>query len=362
MYLKNLTITNFKNLKELKLDFSPKINCISGNNGSGKTNLLDSVYYLSVTKSYFVGHDHSVINHNCDFTTLNGEYIREDFSEEHVSVSIARSGEKQIKRNSKLYQRLSDHLGLIPVVMVSPSDNALINDSGEERRRFLNSILSQVDREYLRKLQNYNQLLAQRNKLLKYPDVQKDLLLIVSEQMGTVAKYIYTKRLEFCKELLPVASDYYKKLSGGKESISVEYKSDLKEASLLDVFEENYEKDRLMKYTTAGIQRDDVLFTMEGYLIRRFGSQGQQKTFLLALKLAQFEIMAQIYGKPPILLLDDVFDKLDMQRVEYLLNLVASESFGQIFITDSNKVRIHSILEKVDGESRSFEIENGILL
>ena len=283
-------------------------------------------------------------------------------TEEHININISRTGEKHIKRNSKPYQRLSDHLGLIPVVMVSPSDNALINDSGDERRRFLNSILSQVDREYLRKLQNYNQLLAQRNKLLKLSEVQKDLLTTLSEQMSAVADYIYMKRCEFCRDLLPVASKFYKKLSGGRESIFVEYKSDLAGGSLVDILEENYDRDRIMKYTTVGIQRDDVLFTMEGYLIRKFGSQGQQKTFLLALKLAQFEIMAKIYGKPPLLLLDDVFDKLDMQRVELLLNLVASESFGQIFITDSNKVRIHSILEKVSGENSSIEIENGVLV
>lgn len=362
MYLKNLTISNFKNLKELRLDFSPKINCISGNNGSGKTNLLDAVYYLSVTKSYFAGNDHSVINHESDFAALNGIYSREDNSEEHISANLTRSGEKNIKRNSKLYQRFSDHLGLIPVVMVSPSDNALINDSGEERRRFLNSILSQVDKDYLRKLQNYNQLLFQRNKLLKLSNVQRDLLMTISEQMSEFAGYIHYKRGEFCRDLLPVASEYYTKLSGGKESIAVEYKSDLENGSLLDILEECYERDKMLKYTSAGIQRDDILFTMEGYLIRKFGSQGQQKTFLLALKLAQFEIMAKIYSKPPILLLDDVFDKLDMQRVEFLLNLVASDAFGQIFITDSNKVRIHSILKLVGGKNSSFEIENGNLL
>lgn len=359
MYLKRLSASNFKNLKEIRLEFSPKINCISGRNGSGKTNLLDAVYYLSVTKSFFSSGDSAVISHNRDESALHGEYLREDGTGENISVGISRNGEKSIKRNAKSYQRLSDHVGLIPVVMVSPSDSALINDSGEERRRFLNSILSQVDKEYLRRLQKYNHLLSARNRLLKSSDISFDVIEAVSLQMSDLAKYINIRRAEFCSSLEPVSARYYEKISGGREEISIKYRSDLSERDLLSLFEENFERDRMLHYTTCGIQRDDMLFELEGWPIRKFGSQGQQKSFLLALKMAQFEIMQKIYGKAPLLLLDDVFDKLDMQRVQYLLHLVAQDGFGQIFITDSNKVRLDSLLNEVGGESISIEIDGG---
>lgn len=359
MYLKKIIVSNFKNLGALRLDFSPKINCITGINGSGKTSLLDAVYYLSVTKSYFSGHDHAVINHDQQSASIIGDYINEDSTHENISLMVSRNGDKQLRRNSKLYTRMSDHLGLIPVVMVSPSDSSLINESGEERRRFLNSILSQVDSEYLRKMQRYNQLLAARNKILKEGSPSFDLLDMLSAQMSDAATYVHSKRGEFCRELQPVASDYYAKLSGGRENIMLTYKSEIDSAPLYEILKGSIEKDHVMKYTTSGIQRDDVLFDMNGYSIRKFGSQGQQKSFLLALKLAQFEIMNKIYGRPPILLLDDVFDKLDMQRVQFLLELVAQERFGQIFITDSNKVRVSALLEEVDGESLSFELEGG---
>ncbi len=359
MYLKKLSATNFKNIKELRLEFSPKINCITGNNGSGKTNMLDAVYYLSVTKSYFAGHDSAVINHEEQAGSLIGEYVRDDSSMEEIALSMNRSGEKHLKRNGKAYNRMSDHIGLVPVVMVSPADSALINESGEERRRFLNTILSQTDREYLRRMQRYNNLLAARNKVLKNGEPAADLLETLGWQMSDAASYIYSKRSEFCKELEPVAAGYYRRISGGKESVGISYRSDLDSASLTDLLEESLDRDRMLRYTSTGIQRDDIVINMEGFSMRRFGSQGQQKSFLLALKLAQFEIMAGKYGRAPLLLLDDIFDKLDMQRVQFLLDLVAGDSFGQIFVTDSNKVRVSHLLEEVKGDNLSFEIESG---
>lgn len=362
MYLKKISITNFKNISEVQINFSSKINCITGINGAGKTNLLDAVYYLSMTKSFFSGLDQYTMKYDSEITTLHGEYLREDGTEEKISLSLDMEGEKHIKRNSKSYTRLSDHVGLIPIVMVSPADTSLINEGGDERRKFLNAILSQLDREYLRKLQNYNQLLIQRNKLLKGPNISGELLSTFSEQLSFNASYIYKSRRELCDKLLPLVSEFYNLLSGGSETIGIEYKSDLQGASLLDLLDQNNERDRLFKFTTVGIQRDDLVFMMNGYPIRKCGSQGQQKSFLISLKLAQFSIMKDIHSVPPILLLDDVFDKLDMLRVEYLLRLVASDFFGQIFISDSNKVRISSILDSIDRDSISLEIVNGHII
>ncbi len=359
MYLNTISLLDFKNIREAKLLFSPKLNCITGLNGSGKTNLLDAIYYLSMTKSYFTSTDIHSISYDCEKCRISGDYIREDEAIDNICIVLSREGEKSVKRNSKTYGRLSEHIGLIPIVMVSPYDNCLINESGEERRRFINSILSQIDNEYLLKLQNYNHLLVQRNKLLKSQPINDDLLFAYSAKMSVNAAYIHNSRAEFTKMLVPLADKYYKLISGGKEDISIIYKSDLDDSAPEMVFEKSLERDKILKYTTAGIQRDDLHFYMDGHLYKIFGSQGQQKSFLISLKLAQFEIMRDIYRKTPLLLLDDVFDKLDMERVEALLNLVSSNMFGQIFITDSNKVRVETILKKINGSSSSFEIFSG---
>ncbi|HCT93849.1 MAG: hypothetical protein A2X19_05360 [Bacteroidetes bacterium GWE2_39_28] len=362
MYLKKLIISNFKNITEAEAEFSSKLNCITGNNGSGKTNLLDSVYYLSMTKSYFSNLDQQNISYEQDYTVLRGDYSKDDSSIESISVSLGRGGEKNIKRNSKSYQKLSEHIGLIPIVMVSPYDTCLINESGEERRKFINSIISQTDKEYLRRVQNYNHLLQQRNRYLKENNISNDLLDTFTDRLSHNAAYIFEKRAEFTQKLLPVTKKYYNLLSEGKETIDIIYKSDLESGSLGDLLKKCESRDKMFKYTTAGIQRDDLLFLMNNHPFRISGSQGQQKTFLISLKLAQFEIIRQMHQKAPIMLLDDVFDKLDMLRVESLLNMVSSDFFGQIFITDSNKVRVGGILDKINGNSKSFEIVSGRLL
>ncbi len=361
MYLKKITISGFKNISGTDIQFSPKLNCITGMNGSGKTNLLDAVYYLSMTKSYFSGLDMHTIAYDMDLCRVAGEYNREDETSDLISFTIEREGTKQFKRNSKSYSRLSDHIGMIPIVMVSPYDNCLINESGEERRKFINSILSQIDSEYLRRVQNYNQLLAQRNKLLKSDNYSQDLLDTFSERLSWNAGYIFEKRDEFVTKLFPIVNRYYNMLSGGKEDITIEYKSDLKTDNLENLLKKNRDRDRLLKYTTVGIQRDDLVFNMNDHLFRICGSQGQQKSFLISLKLAQFEIMRDMHKRVPLLLLDDVFDKLDMSRVESLLNMVSSNFFGQIFITDSNKVRVQEMLAKINGSSFLFEIDSGII-
>ncbi len=362
MYLKKVSISNFKNIREAHLEFSRKINCISGNNGEGKTNLLDAIYYLSMTKSYFNSSDSYTFTFGENFSAINGSYVREDLTEDKISVGIKNGGEKVVKKNDKTYPRISDHIGTVPVVMVSPADTSLVNGSGDERRKFINSILSQVDKEYLRRVMRYNQMLLQRNKLLKMPGIQSELLETIDERMSPDAHYIYVKRLELCNRLQELAKEFYSRLSGDKEQISLKYVTDLSDSedSLSSLFVKNFEKDSILKYTSAGIHRDDVDFNLNEHPLKRCGSQGQQKSFLIALKLAQFTLMKQMHGFPPILLLDDVFDKLDMQRVEYLLGLVASDDFGQIFITDSNKVRMSKIAQSVTKELHSFEVSGGV--
>lgn len=360
MYLNRILISNFKNIREADLLFSKKINCISGNNGEGKTNLLDAIFYLSATKSFFHNSDTYTFTFGESAAAIHGGYVSEMGIEEKISIGIRSGGEKIVKRNDKPYERLSEHIGLIPIVMVSPADTCLIHDGGEERRRFMNLILSQVDREYLKRIQQYNQLLMQRNKLLKMPAVLYDLLETINLQMEGHATYIYSKRKRLCEDLSGKVQEFYRSLSGSKEEISLHYVSDLDKGGLLSVFESALERDVFLKYTSAGIHRDDMVFKMSGYPIKKCGSQGQQKSFLISLKLAQFVIMKELHGVSPILLLDDVFDKLDMQRVEYLLNLVASDDFGQIFISDSNKVRMASIVERITRERKSFEVKGGV--
>ena len=380
MYLKRVIISNFKNIRTADLAFSPKINCISGNNGEGKTNLLDAIYYLSMTKSYFYSSDSYTFTFGETAAAINGSYVREDKTEDKISISIKSGGEKSVKKNDKSYARVSEHIGAIPIVMVSPSDTSLINGSGDERRKFINAILSQVDKEYLRRVMRYNQLIAQRNKLLKMEHISYELLETISERMAPDALYIYNKRLDLCKRLQVLIKEYYSKLSGAKEEISLKYISDLEEfiisfptdlqdsnqeavasneEALLKLFDKTKGRDAVLHYTSAGVQRDDVEFLLGSHPIKRCGSQGQQKSFLIALKLAQFTLMKELHGCTPILLLDDVFDKLDMQRVEYLLGLVASEDFGQIFITDSNKVRMAKIASSITDNVASFEVVCG---
>lgn len=359
MYLSKITVQDFKNIGEAQLDFSPKINCITGNNGAGKTNMLDAVYYLSMTKSFFSSSDQFVYRHDTSGAVVSGLYQMDDGTSERVAVSIRKGGAKSLQRNGKQYERFSDHIGLFPIVMVSPMDSSLINDSGEERRKYMNFILSQTDREYLRHIQQYSRLLLRRNKILKELEVQDVLLETVSEQMEPHARYVYEARRNLCEKILPIMQDYYAKLSGGAEEVSMEYSSDLADENLLTLFDKDSQRDRLLRFTSSGVQRDDVNFSLCGYPLRKCGSQGQQKSFLLAMKLAQFSFMRDLYSLNPILLLDDVFDKLDMERVQHLLSLVARNDFGQIFITDSNKVRIDRIVDAFRADCANFSVEAG---
>ena len=357
--LEKIIISDFRNIRLQELEFSPNINCISGNNGEGKTNLLDAVYYLSMTKSAFSSSDRFSFRHGTDEFSVSGTYRMENGLSSRFSLRLTAKGEKKIRRDDKPYNKVSEHVGVLPVVMVSPADISMISESGDERRRFVNAVLSQMDREYMTALQQYNRLLLQRNRMLKEQNPEKALLEVFDIRMAALAEPVYQARKRFVEELKPLVSEYYRAVSGGTEEIGVEYESDLDKASLDMLLESSFEKDRIFRYTTVGVQRDDFLFTMNGHPIRRCGSQGQQKSFLVSLKFAQYEIMKRNYGFAPILLLDDVFDKLDMTRISNLLQMVSGNDFGQIFITDSNKVRMAGIVDGLTQDRAYFETSSG---
>ena len=357
--LEKIVISDFRNIQIQELDFSPNVNCISGNNGEGKTNLLDAIYYLSMTKSAFSTSDRFNFRHGTDEFAIAGTYRMENGLSSKFALKMNSKGEKKVKRDDKQYGRVSEHVGVLPVVMVSPSDVSLVSDSGEERRRFVNAVLSQMDREYMSALQQYNRLLLQRNRMLKEMDPDRSLMEVIDMRMSALALPVYEARKRLVEDLNPIVAEYYKALSGGSETVGIVYESELSKAPLDELLAASFEKDRILKYTSAGLQRDDFAFSMNGYPIRRHGSQGQQKSFLVSLKFAQYDIMKKNYGFAPMLLLDDVFDKLDMGRISNLLQMVASNDFGQIFITDSNKVRMSSIVDGLTKDRVYYDTSAG---
>lgn len=357
--LKKLVVQDFRNIRLAELEFSPNINCISGGNGEGKTNLLDTIHYLSMTKSAFSSSDRYNFRYGTDSFSLSGNYLMDNGLMSKFMMQVMSSGEKKMKRDDKQYGRISEHIGVLPVVMVAPSDSSMINDSGEERRRFINAVLSQMYTEYLVDVQQYNRLLAQRNRLLKDRFASIELISVYDDRMSVTADRIYRARKAFVEALNPIVRDYYNSLSGAQEDVSITYVSDLDNGSLAGSLSVCFDKDLACKYTTVGIQRDDIVFLMNGHPIRRCGSQGQQKSFIVSLKFAQYDIMKKNYGYAPILLLDDVFDKLDMGRIANLLAMVAGQDFGQIFITDSNKVRMAGIVDNITEHRAYFETEDG---
>jgi len=356
--LEKIVVQDFRNIEFQDLSFSPNVNCISGNNGEGKTNLLDAIYYLSMTKSAFPAPDKFNFRYGTSGFTVGGVYSMENGMQSRFSLKVSDQGKKLV-RDDKAISRMADHIGTLPVVMVSPADSALVSESGEERRRLSNAIISQMDAEYLAAVQAYTKLLIQRNKLLKDFSPDAALLDVIDEKMASFASKIFQSRKALADELRPVVAQYYKLISGGSETVSIEYKSDLDRGGLLEVFASHRERDLMLKYTSSGVQRDDFVFSMNGYPIRRCGSQGQQKSFLVALKFAQYEVMKRSYGFAPILLLDDVFDKLDMGRISNLIAMVAGSDFGQIFITDTDKNRLSSVVDRITEDRAYFNTVGG---
>ena len=357
--LEKITIADFRNIRLQELAFSPNLNCICGNNGEGKTNLLDAIYYLSMTKSAFGASDKYNFRYGTPSFSICGTYRMQNSTESRFSIRVDSSGEKKVRRDDKPYGKVSEHIGVLPVVMVSPEDISLVSESGEERRRLANSVLSQMDREYLSALQQYNRLLQQRNRMLKETDMDRELLSVFDSRLQAYAEPVHAARKKFAEDIRPVVAGYYSMLSGGSEQVDVRYRSDMEKGDFQELLASSFEKDRLLKYTTVGIQRDDFEFTMDGWPIRKCGSQGQQKSFLVSLKFAQYEIMKRNCGFAPLLLLDDVFDKLDMNRISNLLSMVSGSNFGQIFITDSNKVRLRGIVDGFTTDRAYFETSGG---
>ncbi|WP_294322409.1 DNA replication/repair protein RecF [uncultured Chryseobacterium sp.] len=359
MIIKKLSLYNFKNHTEKRFEFSPQINCFVGNNGAGKTNILDALHYLSVGKSFLGNTDLNNIKHEENFFTIEAE-IGNDDSEDIIKILQPKEGKKIIKKNDKSYDRMADHIGYLPSVMISPYDSNLISDAGESRRKFLDSMISQTDSEYLFNLIQYQKTIQQRNALLKYfaknRTWDRDSLEIYDEPIIRFGTKIFGKRKDFVEKLNPIVKNFYKIISGGKETVSVIYESHLLEDSLEKLLKESLERDRMLTYTSKGIHKDDLLFEMDAVLIKKIGSQGQQKSFLVSLKLAQMSLIKELTRKTPILLLDDIFDKLDDSRVSQLIELVNQESFGQIFITDTHRERTENVVKKINEESIIFEI------
>ena len=366
MILRKLSILNYKNIAEATLELSPKMNCFIGRNGMGKTNVLDAIYYLSFCRSAGNPIDSQVIRHEEPFFMLEGEYADSlaysDERLEKISVAMKRGTKKHFKRNKKEYKRLSEHIGLIPLVVVAPSDTLLIEGTSEERRRLMDMVISQYDRSYIDALSRYNNAHQQRNTLLKMEDVEPDPLLMQlwEKQMAESGEVLYQKRKAFVDELIPVFQDYYQRISGGQERVGLSYVSHCQRGPLLEVIQRDRMKDRAVGYSLHGVHRDDLEFTLDGHPMRREGSQGQNKTYVIALKLAQFDFLKRTASQTtPLLLLDDIFDKLDAERVEQIVRLVSSDSFGQIFITDTNRDHLDQILRNSALDYRIFHVENG---
>jgi DNA replication and repair protein RecF len=359
MYLQKISLVNFKNIESQSFDFQQKINCFVGDNGVGKTNVLDAIYYLSFAKSYFNSVAIQNIKHNEPFFMIEGEYILNDRTEKIV-CSLKRGQKKVLKRNGKSYDKFSEHIGQIPLVIISPADRDLVTEGSDTRRKFIDGVISQQNKTYLQDLIAYNKVLSQRNALLKYFAANRTFdalnLSVYNEQLANYGARIYEIRKEFLEKFIPIFNEKYQIISGDKESVNLKYKSQLEDFSMLEILQKSLEKDRVLQYTSSGIHKDDLSFEIEEYPIKKFGSQGQQKSYLIALKLAQFEFIKQQSNIIPILLFDDIFDKLDENRVLQLIELVNNDEFGQIFITDTHSERTENIVKQSNKPYKIFKL------
>ncbi|MGC1514496.1 MAG: DNA replication/repair protein RecF [Maribacter sp.] len=359
MLLRQLSLINYKNFESKELLFDAKINCFVGDNGVGKTNILDSIYHLSFGKSYFNPVSSQNIRHGSDFFVIDGSFEKDE-REEKVVCSLKRNHKKIIKRNGKPYDRFADHIGFLPLVIISPADRDLIIEGSETRRKFIDGVISQSDKSYLQNLINYNKVLSQRNALLKYFAANRtfnaDTLAVYNEQMNTYGTAIFEKRNAFIEAFIPIFQKQYKAITGGNEEVGLGYDSKLLGTGLLRLLKNNIDKDRALQYTSVGIHKDDLSFEISGYPIKKFGSQGQQKSFLIALKFAQFHFMKSQNQVTPILILDDIFDKLDEHRVSHIIELVNNENFGQLFISDTHAERTEAIVKKIHQSYKIFKL------
>lgn len=363
MHLESIELLNFKNYEEIKLRFSPEINCLVGDNGSGKTNLLDAVHYLSLTKSAFNAVDMQNIRHGEDFMVIRGQFLKAD-KHDTIQCSLQQGQRKTIKHNKKVYDKISEHIGRYPVVLIAPNDTDVIREGSETRRKFFDSILSQLDQQYLQWLLQYNHVLKQRNSLLKQfserNSLDRDLLEPYNLKLIELGKSLLQARKSFLEEYLPYFHSHYQNLSEGREQVSIRYESNMDVENPLAKLENSLRRDLALQRTNVGIHKDDYVFELDGYPLKKFGSQGQQKSFLISLKLAHFDIIRQYKGYKPILLLDDIFDKLDDHRIAKLMELVSGHTFGQLFVTDARPERTERIFQQLtDTEVKIYKIDAG---
>lgn len=362
MHLKSLQLVNFKNCPGAEYTFEPGVNCLLGENGAGKTNVLDAIYYLSHCKSYFNPIDSQNIRHEEPFFVIQGEFDTGEHADT-VHCGMKRGQKKMFKREGKEYDRLSEHIGRYPVVIISPYDKDLIYEGSDVRRKFVDGIISQFNPVYLEKLIQYNKALSQRNSLLKYfwenRTFDQEALEVWDQQLTTAGEYIYDGRRDFLAGFVPVFEKLHQRVSGGKEKVSLNYQSQLHEMGFEELFNQHREMDRQRQHSTAGIHKDDLVFEIGGHPLKKFGSQGQQKTFLIALKLAQFIFITEKKDVKPILLLDDVFDKIDDMRVRQLMELVSENTFGQIFVTDTDARRVPEIFAAINAQGKVFKLSKG---
>lgn len=357
MFLKNLSLLNYKNFASTEFEFDRKINCMVGNNGIGKTNVLDSIYHLSFGKSYFNPITSQNIKHEADFFVIDGIFEKNE-REEQIIVSAKRGQKKVIKRNNKPYEKFSEHIGFIPTVIISPADRDLIIEGSETRRKFIDGVISQSDNKYLNSLIDYSKILAQRNSLLKYfaanNSFDRDTLSVYDMQLEELGNILFRKRKAFLETFIPIFQKRYATISNGREEVSISYKSQLDEGDFKTQLEENLQKDMALQYTGVGTHKDDLIFEIEEHPIKKFGSQGQQKSFLIALKLAQFDFMKELSRVSPILLMDDIFDKLDEHRVAHIVDLVATDELGQLFISDTHGDRTEKVVKSTGQTYKMF--------
>lgn len=359
MLLKQLTLTQYKNISSRTFELNPKINCFVGDNGVGKSTVLDAIYHLALGKSYFNTIAVQNIQFGQEFFALEGRFEKEE-REEKIICSLKKGQKKIVKRNGKVYEKLADHIGLIPTVIISPSDRDLISEGSSTRRKFIDGVIGQTDKVFLQHLMEYTKILSQRNALLKYFAINQtfdqDTLEIYNTQLVERSTPIYQGRKEFMEAFIPIFKSRYQEISGQHEFVNLEYESQLNDANHQDMLKSSLAKDRMIQYTSVGIHKDDILFLKDGQPIKKFGSQGQQKTFLVALKLAQFDFLKSQTGGAPILLLDDAFDKLDQKRVSQIIALVDQNDFGQIFITDTHEDRTLNALENTKASYEIFKL------
>lgn len=359
MFLKRISLLNYKNFSEVTFEFDAKINCFVGKNGIGKTNILDAIYHLANGKSYFNPLAVQNIKHHEEFFVIDGEFEKKDRTEQ-ILCSLKKGQKKILKRNGKIYEKFSDHIGFIPLVIISPADRDLIIEGSETRRKFIDSVISQLDNSYLQQLIQYQKIISQRNALLKYFALnhvfESDTLSIYNEQLNQLGKAIFEKRKSFLADFIPIFNQYHQDITNSAETVQLVYQSDLFENDTFTLLEQNLAKDRALQYTSVGVHKDDLSFEIDNHPIKKFGSQGQQKSFLIALKLAQFDFVKKQSGEKPILLFDDIFDKLDEFRVSKIIEMVNNDEFGQLFISDTHPERTENIVKTTHQSYKIFNL------